>query len=435
MRSLVKSCRLALIAAMLSAISSTGQTKQTTPASELDDCRTAFGAVLARTPLDSEIEAYRRCSKGRPKAGFPHQNLGILYEAQENWELADKEFRIALSLGLSTDLAKKTERELRVTDERLHQSASERAHAEHLDRAARAKRYLDANQFLDAVTLARALTIDPSPTFKDFALLGVIEFAMKDYPSAIRDLLRAKQDAPTSMQPEIDLLVKKAADENQYLRLTTMGQLAVRNHDATQAGDLFAAAWRLHPERADAGFAAITCYLTTPRSNRSLSILDALASSADSSVAARAVAIRTSLANIDKSIYEPHREARNVIASLLAKYKAPEDLSDISGKKLAALDHDVQQALVLDPHLVLAHRLLAFCLMREKKYSQAAEQYRAILKDNPRARVWFWLAWALWKAGQTDDAKIALSSDRSNPAPVDASLRGTLVEELEGSGK
>jgi tetratricopeptide (TPR) repeat protein len=435
MRSLVKSCRLALIAAMLSAIPSTGQTKQTTLAFELDQCRTAFIAVLARTPLDSEIEAYRLCSKARPKAGFPHQNLGILYEAQDNWELADKEFRIALSLGLSTDLVEKTERELRVTDERLHQSASERAHAEHLDRAARAKRYLAANQFLDAVALARTLTIDPSPTFEDFALLGVTEFAMKDYSGAMRDLLRAKQAAPTPMQPEIDLLVRKAADENEYLRLTTMGQLAVRNHDTTQAGDIFAAAWRLHPERADAGFAAITCYLTTPRSNRSLSILDALARSPDLSVSARAVAIRSSLANIDKSIYERQREAHNVIASLLAKYKSPEDLSDISGKKLAALDHDVQQALVLDPHSALAHRLLAFCLMREKRYSQAAEQYRTILKDNPRARVWFWLAWAFWKAGQTDDAKIALSSDRSNPSPVDASLRGTLIEELEGSGK
>ena len=401
MRSLVKSCRLALIAAMLSAIPSTGQTKQTTLAFELDQCRTAFIAVLARTPLDSEIEAYRLCSKARPKAGFPHQNLGILYEAQDNWELADKEFRIALSLGLSTDLVEKTERELRVTDERLHQSASERAHAEHLDRAARAKRYLAANQFLDAVALARTLTIDPSPTFEDFALLGVTEFAMKDYSGAMRDLLRAKQAAPTPMQPEIDLLVRKAADENEYLRLTTMGQLAVRNHDTTQAGDIFAA----------------------------------LARFPDLSVSARAVAIRSSLANIDKSIYERQREAHNVIASLLAKYKSPEDLSDISGKKLAALDHDVQQALVLDPHSALAHRLLAFCLMREKRYSQAAEQYRTILKDNPRARVWFWLAWAFWKAGQTDDAKIALSSDRSNPSPVDASLRGTLIEELEGSGK
>jgi Tfp pilus assembly protein PilF len=99
------------------------------------------------------------------------------------------------------------------------------------------------------------------------------------------------------------------------------------------------------------------------------------------------------------------------------------------------MEGDVRQALVLDPHSALVHRLLAFCMMREKKYSQAVEQYRAILKDDPQQKVWFWLAWALWKAGQNDDARIALSQDELNPGKVDASLKVALLQEVAPGGK
>jgi tetratricopeptide (TPR) repeat protein len=261
--------------------------------------------------------------------------------------------------------------------------------------------------------------------------LGTIEFAMTDYSDALRTLLRAKQMSPTSSQTQVEFLLKRTADESECLRLTTAAQLAFKKHDPVQAGDLFSAAWRLHPERADIGFAAVTSYLATSQSNRSLPILNVLSLSPSSNVAQRAEAIRSALADIDRSIYERHRKAQEVLKGIASRYKSPEDLTDLSAKKLATLEHDTQQVLLIAPNLVEAHRLLAFCLMRERKYTQAIDQYRAVLTINPKARVNFWLAWALWKNNQLADARIAVKADMANPTRVDSSLRATLLDELQ----
>lgn len=64
-------------------------------------------------------------------------------------------------------------------------------------------------------------------------------------------------------------------------------------------------------------------------------------------------------------------------------------------------------------------------------YAQAIDQYRAVLTINPKARVNFWLAWALWKNNQLADARIAVKADMANPTRVDSSLRATLLDELQ----
>jgi tetratricopeptide (TPR) repeat protein len=402
----------------------------------IDPCRAAFESVVAHKSLEGSISAYRLCASAQPKDGFPHYDLGMLLEAKGDWLGAEEQFSEALKIGLNNQLADAAARQKAIAASHAVASTPEKCAAiQHEDRVAETRLYLNMHEIAPALIIARELVADIDTTWRDRALLGIVEMSSRDYDAATRDLLAARQNAPLDSHNDLDVLIRKSIAEAEYARLLRTGQMAINQGNKEKAADLFAAGWRLFPDRTDAGFAAVTCYLATPLSNHSLSILDVLARSSEASVAARAIALRDSLVEIDKSIYDRHLKAKAAVTSLLAKYKSPEDLSDLSGKKLAVLENDVQQALVLDPYSVLPHRLLAFCLMREKKYSQAVEQYRAILKDDPQQKVWFWLAWALWKAGRLDDARVALSQDQLNPAKVDASLKGSLLEELASVGK
>jgi tetratricopeptide (TPR) repeat protein len=296
---------------------------------------------------------------------------------------------------------------------------------------AEAKLYLKMNQVAPALITARALVADPNATWNDLALMGIAELAAREYDAATHDLLAAKQKAPEDKQSDFAALLKHSVAEAEYSRLLRTAQVTLNRGDKTKAGDLFATGWRIFPDRTDAGFAAITCYLATPQSNRSLSILDVLVQSDDSGVKQRAISLRTSLAEIDKVVFQRRQQAKQIMAAAVARYKAPEDLSDISGKKLAAAEAEAQRALAVDSTMVDAHELLAFCYMRERKYTAAIEQYQAVLSINPKAHVNFWLAWAFWKNNQLAGARSAFLADMANPSRIDSSLRATLLDDLQ----
>jgi tetratricopeptide (TPR) repeat protein len=401
----------------------------------IDPCYAAFKSVVAHKSLEGSISAYRLCASAKPKEGFPRYDLGMLLAAKGDWFSAEEQFSEALKIGLNKELADAAARQKAIAAAHTIASTPEkRAAIQHEDRVAEIRLYLNMLEIAPALIMARELVTDINATWKDRALLGIVEMSSRDYDAATRNLMAARQNAPLDSHNDLDVLIRKSVAEAEYARLLRTGQMALNQGDNEKAADFFATGWRLFPDRTDAGFAAVTCYLATPLSNHSLSILDLLARSSEVSVATHAIALRGSLVEMDKSMYSRHLKAKGAVTSLLAGYKSPEDLSDVSGKKLSAMESDAREALALDPLSVLAHRLLAFCLMREKKYSQAIEEYRAILKDNPQQKVWFWLSWALWKAGQNDDARLALSQDRLNPAKVDSSIREALLEELYPQG-
>jgi tetratricopeptide (TPR) repeat protein len=433
MRLAAKSYLVALSGLLLGAIRLGAQVPSTQSS---EPCRAAFASVVARLSLDREIEDYRLCADSKPTAGFPHYDLGLLYEAQGNWALAQKELTTGLSLGISSDLTANAQREIKVLEHRQQEvTPTERALSDHLDRAARAKRYFDTGQLPQALALARSLTSDQSTTYLDYILAGVIELAAKDYVGSMHDLLRAKQSAPNAAQTQIQLLLKKAADENEYLHLATAGDVALRSHDNERAGDLFAAAWHLYPERSDAGFAAIACYLATPHSNLSLSILDVLAKSPDLRTSGRAVAIRAGLGEIDRRIYQRGQQSSANFKAVLAHYKDPENLTDLSGKKLSALIVSIQAIIASDNSFVPAHQLLAFCYSRQKNYVGAVSEYRQILALNPHERVRYWLARALYNSRQYAEAVSALEEEKQNPSPVSNAMRVGLLTDLKDAMK
>jgi tetratricopeptide (TPR) repeat protein len=397
-----------------------------------DPCKMAYSMVLAHKSIDDSIAAFRVCASTLPKEGFPHYDLGFLLEAKQDWSDAGREFAEALKLELNPELTKSANHEVEVAAKQVAATTlQERAALMHSEVATRVRSELEAGKARTALALARTLVADPYATWSDFALLGTTEMLCKQYDLATRDLLRARQSAPTSKQADLDKLLKEAAAEGQFRNLLQAAQLTLKQGDKERAGELFAAGWQLFPARADAGFAAVTCYLATPYSSRSFSILDALSQSPDPNERKRASNLRADLASIDKEVYAKRRQAEQVIVVALARYKSPEDLSDLSGKKLSAVDDDARRALSMAPSLVIAHELLAFCLMRERRYAAAVDQYRTVLTINPKAKVNFWLAWALWKNNQLAEARVAVKADMANSTRVDSSLRATLLDDLQ----
>ena len=400
-------------------------------AQQEDPCKMAYSQVLAHKSIDDSIMAYRVCAASIPNEGFPHYDLGFLLEAKQDWSGAGREFAEALKLELNPELARSARHEVEVAAKQMNATTlQEKAALMHSEVSTRVRADLQVGESRNALALARTLVTDPYATWSDFALLGTAEMLGKQYELATRDLLRSRQSAPTSKQADLDKLLKEAAAEGQFRSLLQAAQLTLKQGNKEKAGELFAGGWRLFPARADAGFAAVTCYLATPYSSRSFSILDALAQSPDPSERKRANDLRAEIANIDKEVYAKRRQAQQILVVALAPYKSPQDLTDLSGKKLSTLENEARRALSMAPSLVSAHELLAFCLMRERKYAQAIGQYRAVLTINPKARLNFWLAWALWKNNQLAEARIAVKGDMANPTIVDPSLRAALLDEL-----
>ena len=371
--------------------------------------------------------AIQECRSSNQEDAVIAYDLALVLEAEGKWKDATEEMRRAMHLSPAFNESNKAE--LAFMEAQAGKPATEKERLFHQSIAA-----FSLGRLSDAKVLATNAE-QASSGYESTVLLGSIALAQNQHFLAIQILTKAMGEAPDRQKPAVQKLQQLAAKEEQVERLSLMAGSALNGGNPEMAGDLYASAFALKADadmRWDLGFASAMCYLTSTRSAKALPILSQLSQSENRDVADRAQKLRSAVVKQLDQRAKLREKAEQMTHGLLIHYKQPGDLTDLSAKKLAMLEQDLQDVVKEDPSYPQAHHLLAFCYWREKKYELAVIEYRQVIALNPNAKVWYWLARALYNERHYDEARTALQNEIQNPSSVSNEMRINLANDLKG---
>lgn len=203
-----------------------------------------------------------------------------------------------------------------------------------------------------------AVKRDPE-RFEAYALSGVALLSMNDLDDAQRAIEIAIKRAPVSRRAAVSELAGLVSRQRQFAKLEYDGNAASESGEHAKAADCFYEAWKLFPERPDAGMPAAASLGATGDYARCREVLRSLATSADAATAATAKAMLVKLEPVTAEKYQ------TLMKSGLSAMKS--NLTDVAASAF-------QQAVSLYPEKSNSRLQLARALMRTNDQSKALEQ-------------------------------------------------------------
>jgi tetratricopeptide (TPR) repeat protein len=355
-------------------------------------------------------------------------NLGILYEAVQNWPAASRNFELFLNSGKASGIYQESARaeiaKLKTLQgpQNTGTQASDSSDRD-LDVAAQ---MLKLGLPAEAELIAKRAAVERG-TYRAYTYAAIAEYQQRKLDFALKDISKALDTAPASERSSLSSLKSEIQTAVNIVQLCSAARTALRT-DPKSSAQLYKAAWDLKPARTDIGFAAVLAYFGSSDPRPADDILQRLAADSDPSVAARAQHMRSQLQDIVQRRLQKRNEVNAQFLALLKNNK--KDWSDLGSKDLQRLVSSLEQLVQLDPENEPIRHRLAFVLSRQQRWPEAETQYKYILRVNPQAQVNFWLARVLFKERKYEESEQALLQSIPNPGTESAELRDYLAEDL-----